>query len=277
MRKVLIALTTLAILSLLACRGGQVKDKSLIAVSIAPTEDLVNSLGGGAFEVVRLLPEGGQPESYEPTIKDLRALMQAKAYLYVGALGFEQATLPKIQEHNPNLLLQDLSSGQAVHSCTSHNEPHYWTSFEGIKLMAKNTAMALSELQPKQKDIICQRLDSLTNLIDSLSLDAKQRLEQIETRSFVIYHPSLTYLAEELGLKQLVVENEGKEPSPYHLRSLLFQAKSEGVRVVFVQKEFNPNLSETIAEELGAKIVMIDPLSKDWRGQLALVVKALEE
>ena len=44
----------------------------------------------------------------------------------------------------------------------------------------------------------------------------------------VIYHPSLSEFAEEYGLKQLVIEQDGKEPTPQHIQALIEEAKKLG-------------------------------------------------
>ena len=57
----------------------------------------------------------------------------------------------------------------------------------------------------------------------------------------------------------------GKEPSPSQLKELMLTCKKEGVRVIFVQEEFDKSNAELIAKETGTKIVRINPLSYDWK------------
>jgi zinc transport system substrate-binding protein len=91
----------------------------------------------------------------------------------------------------------------------------------------------------------------------------------------VIYHPALSYFAEEFNFKQLSVEERGKEPSPAVLKRVIEEAKSAKVKVVFVQKEFNAKYAEQIANEIDARIIEIDLLDYQWEKQMRRISNAL--
>ena len=94
-------------------------------------------------------------------------------------------------------------------------------------------------------------------------------------RTFVIYHPALTYFADEYGLTQLSIEADGKEPSAASMRALVDEAREAGVRVVFVQQEFDRKHAESLAAEIGARIVTIHPLSADWKTEMLRIAESL--
>ena len=48
-----------------------------------------------------------------------------------------------------------------------------------------------------------------------------------------------------------------------------------GVRVVFVQQEFDRKHAESLAAEIGARIVMINPLSADWKTEMLRIAQSL--
>ena len=66
---------------------------------------------------------------------------------------------------------------------------------------------------------------------------------------------------------------EGKEPSPKRLAAIISQAKAKGYKVVFVQPQMSRRTAETIAQAIGAKIVVADPLAEDWAGNLKAVAE----
>ena len=80
----------------------------------------------------------------------------------------------------------------------------------------------------------------------------------------MIYHPNLAYLARDYGLEEIAVEFEGKEPPPSRLKELIDSARQNGVRTIFVQREYDTKNAKAIAEEIGAELKIIDPLSEDW-------------
>lgn len=258
-----------------------------ISTTISPTASLIESIGDSLVSVMTLLPQGNTPEHYEPTPQDMQALSESSAYLYVGGLGFEGAWLRSIQEINPQLKLVNLSEGFAPASCTAHSheghqhevttitDPHYWTGIRGIRHMARTTYEALCNLDSTHRQAFLSRYDSVCREIDQLETQVRKRLAQLTCKTFVIYHPSLTDFASEFDLEQLVIEHNGKEPSPQQLKKLIDKARARGVQVVFIQQEFSPHIAQSIARELGAREIAINPLGADWKAELLNIVAAL--
>jgi zinc transport system substrate-binding protein len=91
----------------------------------------------------------------------------------------------------------------------------------------------------------------------------------------MIYHPNLAYLARDYGLKEISVETDGKEPSPSGMKSLVDEALAEGIHTVFLQREYDPRNARAVAAEIGAEIVVIDPLSADWLNSTSAIIDEL--
>ena len=102
-----------------------------------------------------------------------------------------------------------------------------------------------------------------------------QSLLQKADRTFMIYHPALSYFARDYGLKQISIEEGGKEPSPAHLKKLIEESKKDSVKVIFVQQEFDLKNAKLIAKETGIRIVPINPLSYHWQEEMEQIAKAL--
>ena len=76
------------------------------------------------------------------------------------------------------------------------------------------------------------------------------------------------------------MEREGREPDPKHLADLLREARRDGVRTVFTQREASDAIARTVAAEIGAEVVVLDPLAYDWpeslrRGAHAIAAAAV--
>ena len=247
----------------MACSGHkrQASDKPIIAVTIPPTAGIIKTLAGERVEVLTLLPDGATPETYEPSMQDMSQLTRAQAWFYVGDLGFEQSWLSRIKELNPNLQLVRLDSGlmplhnqEHMHNDGSvhASDPHYWMSIVGIETMSRNIHRGLKALLPN---------------------------EDFTSKSFVIYHPSLAYFAEEHQLKQLVIEQNGKEPTINHLSNLVLQAQQDHASTMFFQKEFGANSKSTdyIRKEVNLHIMQINPFNPDWFTELSAIIQALQQ
>ena len=82
-------------------------------------------------------------------------------------------------------------------------------------------------------------------------------------KSFIVYHPALSYYARDYGLEQIAIEAEGKEPSARRMGDLIRQARGKGIRKILYQRQFPVSVVETVAHDIEAVPVAIDPLRED--------------
>jgi zinc transport system substrate-binding protein len=71
------------------------------------------------------------------------------------------------------------------------------------------------------------------------------------------------------------VEYEGKEPPPSRMKELIDLGRKDGIRTIFVQREYDTKNAKVIAGEIGAEIKIIDPLSEDWYKATNDIIEAL--
>ena len=133
------------------------------------------------------------------------------------------------------------------------------------------------KLDPKTNTLIRDGVPSIINPDDKAGLEAalRRRLRQAPSRTFLIYHPALGYFARTFGLRQLSVEQDGKEASPRRVAELVGQCRRDSVRVVFIQKEYSGETARRIAEATGARVAVINPLSYQWEEELEHIVEEL--
>lgn len=258
--------------------------KPTIAVSIEPLRNIAEQIAGDDFTVETILDRGANPETFDPSMSRRAAVDKSVAFFTIGAFPFEEKLSLSAGER---IKTTDVSDGiKRVYGTHTHSngaechheaDPHTWTSAKNAKIIAENIAGALSELNPDHAVVYKHRLDSLVNVIDALDEKIKLQLADLPSRSFAIWHPSLSYLARDYQLKQISVGQENKEVSPRRLKEILENASSEGIRVFFFQKEFDSRQAMTINEHLGSRLVVIDPLDYDWMKQLQTIADELSK
>jgi ABC-type Zn uptake system ZnuABC Zn-binding protein ZnuA/ABC-type lipoprotein release transport system permease subunit len=278
-------------------KDGKENEVKEIAVTIEPLRYFAEKIAGDKYAFFTVVPAGQSPEAYDPSPREMVRIGKGAAYFHIGQLVFERNIVASIHENNTDTYVFDLSEGMDFCGATAcgHNEtdghaacdhkcggygghdPHIWTSFKGAKVMSANILKAFSVLDKENYDCYQSNYQRLIAELDSLENDLHERLKELSCRSFVIYHPALTYFAREFGLKQHSIENEGKEPSPAMLKELIEKAKAEKVNVVFVQKEFDRKHAEQIARAIGAVTVEINPLDDQWDEQIRIIAAALAE
>ena len=96
----------------------------------------------------------------------------------------------------------------------------------------------------------------------------EEALEKAPLKTFMVYHPSWGYFARDYGLEQLAIEAEGKEPTAQHLMHLVRQARQQGIKVLFAAPQFDVRSAEAIATEIGARIIAVDPLPRNYQTEL---------
>lgn len=284
MIKKLIYILTLLIGS--ACGNtSQKSDKPILSVTIEPLRYFTEAIAGEHYQVMSMVPKGSSPESYDPTPQQLVALSHSQAYLRIGYIGFEQAWMDKLEANNPEMKVYDTSRGIDLirdkghwHGDHFHEggvEPHVWNSTKNALIIADNIYAALCELDAEHQADYKHRLDSLKETIARTEANVSAFLKNAST-TFLIYHPALSYFARDYGLKQISIEEGGKAPSPAQLKDLIDTCRKENAHTIFVQEEFDQRNAQLIADELGVKVVSINPLSYDWAEEMTRIAKALK-
>lgn len=282
--KKLIYILTLFILS--ACGNTtQKSEKPILTVTLEPLRYFTEAIAGDNYEVVSMVPKGSSPESYDPTPQQLVNLSKSQAYFRIGYIGFEQAWMKKLEANCPDMkvyntskgidLLRDKGHWHGDHFHEGGVEPHVWNSTQNALIIADNIYQALCELDSTHQEDYQKRLDVLKQTIRQTDANVRTLLENADS-TFLIYHPALSYFARDYGLKQVSIEEGGKEPSPAQLKALIETCRNENVHTIFVQQEFDQRNAQLIANELGVNIVSINPLSYDWVKEMIRIAEALK-
>ncbi|MDR2139899.1 MAG: zinc ABC transporter substrate-binding protein [Tannerella sp.] len=260
-------------------------------MTVEPQRYFAEKIAGGRFAVHTVVPVGQSPETYDPAPHEMVRIARSRAYLRIGCIGFEQVWMQTIRENNPHLAFFDLSEGilrtgnEAMHAndtaqaCVHHahdrQDPHIWNTTAGARIIARNTLQAFVSLDPANETVYQANYRQLLREIDETEHVLHELLDTLTCRTFVIYHPALTYFADEFHLTQLAIESEGREPSAASMKTLVDRAKAAQVRIVFVQQEFDRKHAEQVAKEIGARIVTINPLDVHWHEQMILIARSL--
>jgi zinc transport system substrate-binding protein len=275
-----IVLSTLA----LSCHPPrEVGEKPVISVSILPQEYFLQQLAGELVDVNVLIPPGASPATYEPTVAQLGKLEQSASYFRIGHVGFELSWMDKIRSVNPEIKIVDLSKGVELideteeekesHHGHSHGgtDPHIWLSVANARIIANNIYRELLPMFPDQEEALTRRYEKFTASLDSLQKVIQLKLEGLENRNFLIYHPALTYFARDHQLVQYSLEIEGKSPSPAHLRAMTDLARDQQITRILIQNQFDRRNAEVLAGEIGAELIEFDPLDPRWMDQMLYI------
>lgn len=263
-----------------------------VLITIIPQLEMVEFIGGDLVDVTVMVPAGQSPHSFEPAPEQMIKVAQADAYFIVGSgVEFEEVHLNAILEQNPELHIFDCSEdihilpynqhyGQEHHDESDHHhedehdeddhqhhagtDPHIWTSPVLLKQMAEVVYNGLITLDADNQESYYSRYIEYIEKIDTLHQTISDMLAPYEGRSFMVYHPAWGYFGTTYHLKQIAVEDAGKQPGPAGVAALIQQAQQENITVVFVSPQFDTTQAETIATEINGRVVFANPLTSDY-------------
>ena len=280
---VITALLLIMVVVLVGCNAGKEtaqpvtdnkkNDKLIVFVSILPQADFVRQLGGDRVEVSVMMPPGANEHNYEPDTGQLKALSQANLYVKVGHLPFEDAWMERFVSTNRDMLVVD--SSQSI-EMIEHN-PHIWLSPRLVKIQANTISAALVQLDPENQDYYLQQKQVFLKELDKLDQEITATLSGVKGKSFLVYHPAWGYFARDYGLQEVAIEEHGKEPGAREMSRIIDYAKKNQIKTIFDSSQHSTHSADAIAAELGARVVLLDPLAADYMDNIRKVAKTMAE
>lgn len=275
-------------LTLHSCRNKHT-DTRTVSVSILPQKYFVEKIAGDYVDVNVMVPPGMSPATCDLSTEQLKKLYDSDICFTVGYLPFELTHLYPVLTNRPEIRLVNHSEGIELidgscghlhaHAAGEHAgghegvDPHIWLSPRYAREMASTVLKVLTEQYPEQQEQFARNYQGLLAEIDTIAVKADRVLSGKRHKSFLIYHPALTYLARDYGMEQISIEDEGKEPNPAHLKKIIDSAKEKDIHIIFIQNQFDVNNAKSIAKEIGATVIPIDPLNENWTGEMNRLIE----
>lgn len=287
--KYIIYTLSILFITLSGCKPPRTNTENILSVSIEPQKYLLEAIVGNKYTVNTAIPSGSNPESYDPSPSQMVNIGKSLIFFKIGNLGFENTWLNNISTNNPGLQVIDCSVGIPIimedHKHEGHehghghegSDPHIWSSPATALTVSKNMYNSIVKLDPKNTDYYLERYKDLERVIHATDSIIQSYISVAPSKSFIIYHPALSYFANQYGLTQYSIEVDGKTPTPQQISNLIRQAKKDNVKVVFIQEEYDQKNAEPVAKELGTEIVSINPLSYSWNEELIKIAKAIAQ
>jgi zinc transport system substrate-binding protein len=280
-------------------------DKIGVIVSIPPQAEFVEKVGGDKVIVTVMVPPGANPHTYEPTPVQLEEVSRANIYAKVGSaragsgIEFEIAWMDKIININGKMLVVDCSRGVKFFSVTYENgvpveyieydrdgmdesklkgiDPHIWLSPSNAKTMSENIYEGLVRVDPENQEYYKKNLDNYLAELDILDEEISQMFSEKENKVIIVFHPSWTYFALDYGIKQISIEEEGKEPTAEGIKDLIDKTREFDIKVIFASPEFSIKSAEAVAREIGGSVVLVSSLKKNYLENMKEVARAFAE
>ena len=259
--------------------SGSSDDKIGVVVTVGPQEEFVKRVGGDRVNVTVMVPPGADPHTYEPLPNQMKQVQNAQIYFQVGSgIEFELTWMNKLTSINSQMKVVNTSSGIQLVPNTAEGEegsdPHVWVSPRNAKIMVENIYQSLVQTDPGNKDYYTKNRDEYLQELDELDKNITQTLSGKNNTKIMVYHPAWAYFCRDYNLQQISIEQAGKEPTPQNIAFLVDTARNESIKVIFVSPEFSSSNAQVIANEIGGKVVVVDPLSQNYLENMKKVAGA---
>lgn len=288
-------LAGLLVLASLCTAATAIAEPLPIFVSVPPHAFIAEKIGGDKVSVTTMINGGQDPHTFEPSPRQVVALGRAAIYFTAG-LDFERRLLRKIAGVNKHLSIIETTADielkeiKAEDTDTDHGhehghdhghdehelDPHVWLSPTLLLVQAENIANGLARIDPDHGHEYHQRLNEFKKEATKLKNRLQQQLAPYRGRAFFVFHPAFGYFGRDFGLQQVAVETGGSSPSPRQLSKLIAKARSQKVKVIFTQPQFDQRSAHVVASAIGGAVMPMDPMGKDVFNNFAQIADNLQ-
>lgn len=241
-----------------------------VVASFYAMKEITQAIGGDKVDVRTLIPEGTEPHEFQPTTRSMKDLSRARV-LVIQGLGMEPWAEEMVKAAENKDLVQVVAAQQVQPIQNEEKEeirehgqydPHAWLSPSCAQLEARAIADGLAKADPANRAYYEANADKFIARLQTLEDKYKEKFRQVHRKDFVTGHAAFAYVCRDFGLEQSSVEGvfASGEPNARQLAALVEFCRERGVKTIFTEAAVSPKTSQSLAREVGAKVVPIHTL-----------------
>lgn len=288
-RRLLVAVSSLGLL-LAACSpatapraDGSADEQSgadlQVVTTFLPITLFTRAVAGDCAEVTSLIPPGSGPHEFQSRPGDLVALRQARVLVKNGLEMEDFLDKLVASAENPDLTVIDTSRGVATIESDDHGHghshshghehdhghgavnPHIWLDPLRAVQQVENIRDGLVEVDPSCADGYRENADAFIAELRELKEELAGELAPFRGQTFVAFHDFAPYFAERFDLAaEFVVDVPEMNPTPEDLRRVSEIVERSDLRALLSEPQEGNRSFNALAQDLGVKVVMFDPL-----------------
>lgn len=241
-------------------------EKLKVAASIYPLAHFAGQVAGEFAEIVIVMPPGSNPHEYEPTPRDIKKVYDSNVFLYNGAGldSWAENLRSELMKQNTEVIEMEkhFSSIKLTDGKTGKSDPHIWLdplmAIKEVEIIRDTFIIAdpLHETQYRNNSA------AYINKLNSLHDKYRQKLKPCKMRDIIVSHDAFGYLSSRYNLRTHAITgiSTEEEPSPRKMVKLVKLAINKNIKYIFHEPTGRPKPAETIAGEIGAKILILNPI-----------------
>lgn len=265
-------------------RIARAKERLSIITTNFPAYDFVRTLAQERADVRMLLPPGSESHTFEPTPQDLVSIQQSDLFLFVGGesehwieemlatmgedapvtLSMMQCVEALPEEATASMTLEaDLEDEhEHSHGTYAHEmDEHVWTSPKNVRLIVQKYSEILQQLDVLHQEDYRERAKAYDEQLSRLDQAFENVVAQGKHRKIIFGDRfPFRYFAADYGIDYDAAFpgcSEDSEPSAQTIASLIREIQTHGIPAVFYIEASNRKTADILAEETGAKPLLM--------------------
>jgi zinc transport system substrate-binding protein len=241
-----------------------------VMTSIFPLKEFARAVAGEWGDAELLLPPGAEIHAWQPKPSDLVKLSAADVFVYIGAQLEPWAEDILRSVKNPDLHVIEASRGLTLIDHEEKGEdhehgvgdPHIWLDFANDKKIVDRIAEVLSRIDPDRRNIFLENAQAYKQKLDVLDEKYRKGLDRCDQKTIVLGgHAAFGYLARRYNLSQISLYglSPDSRPTPRQLIDVIDFIKKKEIGTIFFEINVSSELARVIAEETGAKTLVLNP------------------
>jgi zinc transport system substrate-binding protein len=230
--------------------------------------EFANNVGGNRIDLSLLVPKTDDVHSFEPRPSSILNVATANVLIYSG-VGLEP-WIPQViaAADNPRLIVVDSSQGIPLlpvpprfQKDNRAFDPHIWLDPVLAKQQVMNILQGLIRADPANEGYFTSNAQAYTMKLDTLNSEILQSTRNVKTRYFITFHEAFAYFAERYNLTQTPIAGPFQEdPTPSDIQGVISAIRQNHLCYVGYESLENPSISESIASQSHATLVLMDPI-----------------
>ncbi|MFJ8884039.1 metal ABC transporter substrate-binding protein [Streptomyces sp. NPDC102402] len=261
-----------------AAEGGS-DGKLDVVASFYPMQFLAEEIGGSHVSVTTLTKPGTEPHDLELSPRQVGGLSDADYILFlkgvqpavddaVAQAGVENtvdaAKLTTLEKHGSEVGHDHGHEEGEEHGGEEEAglDPHIWLDPVKYAEVAEGVGKSLEKADPDHAADYRENTDALVTELNALNTAYETGLKDTATKTFITTHSAFGYLAERYGLTQEGIAglDPEAEPSPARIDEIHHVAEEAEATTVFFETLASDRTARTLANDLGLKTGVLDPL-----------------
>jgi len=243
-------------------------DRVELVAAAYPFAWAAQQVGGDDVRVSDLVRGGGEPHDVELGPRQVETI--GRADLVVFLPGFQPAVDDAVRVTDASGL--DLSGPAQVRGAGSDLadappggiDPHVWLDPVRMKQIVLALHDRLIRVDPDHAGDYRKRATTAVAELDRLDAFFRAQLADCQRKDVVTAHTAFSYLVDRYSLRQVGVSgiDPENEPTPARVAKVAQLAQRLGVTTVYFESAASPGLAKTVADEIGARTAILDPIEQ---------------